>query len=92
MLNNILNMVGVDILSKVQQRQIKGSGNCGIKVNGLWISVFDDNGSGTTREEAEGAMWTSVNRDAWDPETGNIININGIVDGWCCDSCSWNQQ
>jgi hypothetical protein len=96
MLNNILKIEGVSLLPKEQQRAINGGfidgGGCGIKVNGVWVSVADDNGNGTTREEAEGAMWTTVNRDAWDPNTASIINVNGTVDGWCCDNCYWNQQ
>jgi hypothetical protein len=88
MLNNILNIEGVSLLPKEQQKAINGGymtpGGCGIKVNGVWHHVPDANGNGNTREDAEGSLNTWVNF----PDGG--IQVNGNVAGWCCDSCPWN--
>lgn len=37
MKSKLLNLQGVNVLGKAQQKQIKGSGPCGVKVDGQWM-------------------------------------------------------
>lgn len=81
MLRTISGLQGVNILSKDAQKQIKGRGPCGVKVNGEWCYVTDTNGSGGTRDEAVGYLGASGSCGGGDV---------GTVTNWCCDSCPWN--
>lgn len=52
MKSTLMSLQGVNVLSKAQQKQIKGSGPCGVKVNGQWYPMHDFNGDGNTKDDA----------------------------------------
>lgn len=83
MLRTLSALEGVNVLSKEDQRKIKGRGPCGIKVGGEWYYATDGNGSGGTKDEAQGALGQTAYYEDGSPA--------GTVTNWCCDSCPWNQ-
>ena len=53
MKSTLMSLQGVNVLSKAQQKQIKGSGPCGVKMsNGNWYKAPDLNGDGKTKDDA----------------------------------------
>ena len=85
MLNNILNIEVVSLLSQEKQKSILGGvGGCGVKVEGIWHPMPDNNNNGATIDDASGSVGTYVDY----PHGG--IQVVGQVTNWCCDSCPWN--
>lgn len=80
MLTTIPRLQGVSVLSKEDQKKIKGRGMCGIKVNGEWCMVPDMDHDGHTKDDAQSILGTQVS-------CGDNI---GTATNWCCDSCWWN--
>lgn len=58
MLNNILNLEGVSILNKMQQKTINGGGSCAVLIGGYGGSVF----KGLTKAHAQAIMQKNVGR------------------------------
>jgi hypothetical protein len=84
MKSTLSNLQGVNVLGRAQQKQIKGSGPCGVKdSNGTWHQITDGNGNGATRDDALQAFNDGT---ATGTQSGNSYDIIG----WCCDSCPWN--
>ncbi|MEM6814919.1 MAG: hypothetical protein AAF600_11050 [Bacteroidota bacterium] len=86
MLNNILNIDGVELLSRDQQKTIKGSlGTCGAYLPSGSQPAQDMIISGESfSHNADGSeVWRGISKD----EAMALIEGNSGA-RWCCDSCS----
>jgi hypothetical protein len=82
MLRTLSALEGVNVLTKEDQKKIKGRGPCGVKIDGQWYEVGDGDGDGATKDDAQALLGAGVIFE--DGSSGTVTN-------WCCDSCSWNQ-
>jgi hypothetical protein len=77
MLKNILNLEGVELLSKTQQKRInggllaEGGGSCCVTVVG---NVATDRQCGMSKSEAKS-------------EAATVASWGGVRAYWCCASC-----